>query len=112
VLKWYADEHVHARIVQALRARGMDVVTVQDQGRERAKDRELLSEALANERVMLTNDADFLAIAAELSKRQVALAPIFYWPQRGRRIGEVPRSILREARSWDYAAACSRVFFV
>jgi len=34
VLKAYADEHVAFPIVQALRQRGMDVVTVQQRGRE------------------------------------------------------------------------------
>lgn len=112
MLRGYADEHLHSGIVRALQARGMDVVTVQERGKAGGSDRELLAEALREERVMLTNDADFLGIAAELAARQETFAPIFFWPQRGRRIGEVVRSVLREARSRDYASSCSLVFFV
>jgi hypothetical protein len=59
MLKGYTDEHVVFGLVQALRQRGMDVVRVQDCGREQADDADLPDEALANERVMLTNDTDF-----------------------------------------------------
>jgi len=71
MLKGYADEHVVFGLVQALRQRGMDVVCVQDQGREQADDADLLDEALSEERVMLTNDTDFLALAAvRVARRQ------------------------------------------
>jgi len=65
MLKAYADEHVVFGLVQALRQRGMDVIRVQDRGREQADDAELLDEALQDERVMLTNDVDFLMLAAQ-----------------------------------------------
>ena len=65
MLKGYADEHVVFGLVQALRQRGMDVVRVQDCGREHTEDADLLDEALADERVMLTNDTDFLALTVE-----------------------------------------------
>ncbi len=56
MLKGYADEHVVFALVEALRRRGMDVVRVQDRGRQEANDADLLDEALSGERVMLTND--------------------------------------------------------
>jgi predicted nuclease of predicted toxin-antitoxin system len=59
MLKGYADEHVVFGLIQALRQRGMDVVCVQDLGREQADDADLLDEALSEERVMLTNDTGF-----------------------------------------------------
>ncbi len=90
----------------------MDIVTVQERGMAGEHDPALLASALGEERVMLTNDSDFLALAAILAIRQERFAPIFFWPQRGRRIGETVRAILREARTRDYAAACSRVFYL
>lgn len=51
MLKTYADAHVVFGLVQALRQRGMDVVCVQDRGREQADDANLLDEALAMARV-------------------------------------------------------------
>jgi len=78
MLRGYADAHVVLALIQALRQRGMDVVRVQDRGREQADDADLLDEALADERVMLTNDMDFLVLAAERGTRQERFAPIFF----------------------------------
>jgi Domain of unknown function (DUF5615) len=112
MLKGYADEHVVFGLVQALRQRGMDVVRVQDRGREQADDAALLNEALADGRVMLTNDTDFLALAVERVARQERYAPIFFWPQQRRSIGQLVQSIIREASRHDYDSACSQVFFL
>ncbi|MFZ1937339.1 MAG: DUF5615 family PIN-like protein [Thermoguttaceae bacterium] len=59
MLKAYADEHVLAAIIQALRRRGMDVVTVQQRQGEGTDDAEVLVEALRDSRLLLTNDTDF-----------------------------------------------------
>lgn len=112
MLNGYADEHVVLGLVEALRRRGMDVVRVQDRGREEADDAELLAEALAGERVMLTNDTDFLRLAAKHSARQEDFAPVFFWPQQQRSIGQLVGSIIREASQRDYKSVRSQVFFL
>lgn len=112
MLKAYADEHVLAAIVEALRKRGMDVVAVQERGREGVDDADLLAEALKDQRVMITNDQDFLVLAAEHNKRGELFAPILFWPQQRRRVGEIVRSIIREVSRTDYSSACSRVYFL
>ena len=112
MLRGFADEHVVFAIVQALRSRGMDVVTVQERGQEGTDDADLLAEALREQRVMLTNDTDFLALAARCASRGETFAPIFFWPQKKRRVGDVVRAVIREAIRDDYQAACSRVYFL
>ncbi|MFZ1935460.1 MAG: hypothetical protein WCB27_17210, partial [Thermoguttaceae bacterium] len=55
---------------------------------------------------------DFLRLAARYAIQQVRFAPIYFWPQQGhRRVGEIVRSIIREASRGDYATAWSRVYF-
>jgi hypothetical protein len=61
---------------------------------------------------VLTNDTDFLRLAARFSERSEPFAPIFFWRQKGRRVGEIVRCVIREASRADYAAACSRVHFL
>ena len=112
MLTGYADVHVPFPIVQGLRTRGMDVATVQERGQRLADDDVLLSTAFQEQRVMLTCDHDFLCLAATLSSQGNPFAPIYFWPQQGRSIGEMIRRILREASQGDYASACSRVFFL
>jgi hypothetical protein len=111
VLKAYADENVTNAVVQALRTRGMNVATVSDRGREGTDDAALFAEALADERVLLTNDQDFLALAADAASRREVFAPIFYWPQQQRRVGELVNRMIQEANQVSYTDACSRVFF-
>lgn len=111
MLKAYADENVANAVVQALRKRGMDIITVSEQGRRGIGDARLLAEALSDERVLLTNDQDFLTLAAEAAARQIVFAPIFYWPQQTRSVRELVTGIIREASQDTYANVCSRVFF-
>ncbi|HUT92784.1 MAG TPA: DUF5615 family PIN-like protein [Thermoguttaceae bacterium] len=113
MLRAYADENVIFAVVEALRRRGMDVVTVRDRGRLGASDSELLDEAFDLRRVVLTNDTDFLVLARDRGSRGESFAPVFFWPQRRREsVGDLANRILNEASGHDYAAACSRVFFL
>lgn len=113
MLKAYADEHVASAVVEALRRRGMDVVTVQDHGRRGARDSELLDEAFGEQRVMLTNDTDFLALAKQRSGQGRSFAPIFYWPQRRQEsVGDLAGRVINEASRYEYPAACSQIHFL
>lgn len=112
MLRAYADENVVAPLVEALRRRGMDVVTVQELGRREADDTELLDEALLDERLMLTNDTDFLAIAAGRSSRSEPFAPIIYWPQQQRRIGDLVSALIALASNHDYSELLGQVVFL
>ena len=106
MLKAYADEHVVFGLVRALRQRGMDVIRVQHRGRQQADDAELLDETLHDERVMLTNNVDFLVLVAQRAAQQRRFAPISFWPQQRRSIGQLVRSGQRahSARYTDYAS--------
>lgn len=90
----------------------MDVVTAQERGRGKADDPELLADALAEERVMLTNDKDFLTHAANYSAMQIEFAPIFYWPQQERTVSQVVRHVIQLATQNDYASLCSQVRYL
>lgn len=99
-------------IVRALRQRGMDIVTVQDSRCEGTDDPELLEDALLQRRILLTNDTDFLVLASKLVANGDAFAPVFFWPQQQRSVGEVMRAVIREASRDDDNAICSQVFFL
>ncbi len=61
---FYMDEHFHWAITQALRERGVDCLTVQEDGRRKTDDPLLLDRATKLGRVFLTYDQDFLREAA------------------------------------------------
>lgn len=72
----YMDEQVDSRVTQGLRRRGIDVLTVQEDGHQSAGDPSVLDRAATLNRVLFTHDRHFLAEAA-----------------RRRRVGEFLRAL-------------------
>lgn len=63
-IRIYTDEHVSRVVIRGLRQRDIDVLTVPDAGMMEATDEAHLSLALREGRVLFTQDADFLRLAA------------------------------------------------
>lgn len=64
-IKFYTDEHVPKSVVKALRRRGVDVLTTQDAGMVGNSDEEHLALAISQNRVVFTQDDDFLRLHAK-----------------------------------------------
>jgi hypothetical protein len=64
-ISFYLDEHIHRAVADGLRHRGVNVLTVQEAGKNGVSDRQQLSFALSEGRVMVTMDSDFLLLASE-----------------------------------------------
>jgi hypothetical protein len=64
-IKYYMDEHVANAVVKGLRQRGVDVLTVAEAEMLGASDLKQLKLALKEERVIFTQDDDFLRLHAE-----------------------------------------------
>jgi hypothetical protein len=84
----YVDEHVPSDITRGLRKRGVDVLTVQDEGREGEADPQLLDRATELGRVMFTRDSDFLKEASRRQASGEAFAGVIYAHQLRVSIGE------------------------
>ena len=77
-IRFYMDEHVPTAVTQGLRRRGVDALTVQEAGLRSTTDEEQLAFALAQGRVIFTQDADF----PRLHAAGVHHAGIVYAPQQ------------------------------
>jgi len=75
------DEHVHRAVTRALRARGIDVVTAQEDGKEGSSDAELLERSTELGRVLFTQDSDFLVEGARRQRAGVPFGGIIYGRQ-------------------------------
>jgi hypothetical protein len=64
-ISYYFDEQVPSAVAKALRLRDIDVLTTQDAGMLGASDKAQLAFALANGRVLFTQDDDFLRLHAD-----------------------------------------------
>ncbi|MFO0774497.1 MAG: DUF5615 family PIN-like protein [Nitrospiraceae bacterium] len=63
-IRLYLDEHVPRAVVQGLRERGLDIKTVVEAGLLSASDTEHLERARTEQRVIFTQDTDFLRLHA------------------------------------------------
>ena len=63
-IRFQTDEHIQKGVIRALRARGVDVLTTTDAGLLGATDEKQLEYAHRERRVMITQDQDFLRLAA------------------------------------------------
>jgi uncharacterized protein with PIN domain len=83
------DEHIPYQIVEGLRRRGVDVVTVQEADLRAAEDDVLLEVAHQQGRVLYTNDTDFLRLHAV----GIPHAGIFYHHSLTHSLGEAIRVV-------------------
>ncbi len=88
-IRFYADVHIPRSVTLALRRRGVDVLTAQDIGMKAATDPEHLAHATSEGRVLVTQDADFLALhASGMAHTGIAYA------RQGTSIGTMVNGIL------------------
>ncbi|MEW6368176.1 MAG: DUF5615 family PIN-like protein [Acidobacteriota bacterium] len=88
-LRLYMDEHVPVAIALALDLAGVDVLTVQDDGRRGRKDPELLHRARELGRVVFTQDEDFLREAHLWQEKGDPFLGVIYAHQLQMTIGEI-----------------------
>lgn len=88
-IRYYADEHVANAVIRGLRERGIDVLGVVEAAMRGASDEQHLVFAREQQRVIFTQDADFLRLAASGFNH----AGIVYAPQRTA-IGEIIRGLV------------------
>src|SRR4051812_15298821 len=86
-IAFYMDENIDGAIAQGLRRRGVDVITIQEDGLMSASDPVMLDRALALGRIVFTHDDDFLR---ETQRRQAtgeSFAGVAYAHLQGPGIG-------------------------
>lgn len=106
-VRYFTDEHVAKAIASGLRKRGIDALTVAEAGLLGAEDEDLLAFVREEKRVIVTQDRDFLRIAAQENDHP----GIVYAPQ-GRPIGEIVRMLDLLAQVTDTEEMHGRVEYI
>src|SRR4051812_19763510 len=89
-----ADEHIDAAVVEGLKNRGVDVVSVAERALRQTDDEIILQAAIAEQRVIITCDTDFARLHSEWMTMGINHSGIILWRAK-LRIGEAIRSIWR-----------------
>jgi predicted nuclease of predicted toxin-antitoxin system len=74
----YMDEHIPKAVTEGLRERGVDVITVQEDGLLGASDPEVLNRATETKRVVVTYDDDFLSEASRRLEQDIYFYGVIY----------------------------------
>lgn len=90
MIRFHLDENVEDAVARALRSRGIDVTTAAEAGLVSASDDEHLAFALADRRVVVTHDEDFLRLHAA----ETPHAGIAFCHAGTRSIGEIVRALV------------------
>jgi predicted nuclease of predicted toxin-antitoxin system len=107
-IQFHLDENVSNAIADGLRRRGIDVTTTPEQGLISVSDEEQLEFALTHNRVIFTQDTDFL----RLHQANFQHAGIIYCSQGSRSIGEIIRSLIMIWELLDLDEMSGRVEFI
>jgi uncharacterized protein with PIN domain len=107
-IRFHLDENCDPRIAAGLRLHGIDVTTSAEAGLLKAPDEEYLAYAVAQNRVVVTQDTDFLHIAAG----GVECPGIAFYPNQGRSIGQIIRDLLLIWEVYEPNEMCNRVEFL
>jgi predicted nuclease of predicted toxin-antitoxin system len=84
-IRFHLDENCDPRIAAGLRLHGIDVTTTPEAGLLNASDDDHLAYALAQNRVIVTQDTDFLRIAAAGREHP----GIVFYPAQRHSVGQV-----------------------
>lgn len=89
----YADVHVPSAVTEGLQRREVNVVTSEDDGTREWSDEELLRRATELGRVLVTQDQDFLGIAADWLGKGRMFAGIVYSHQERIAVGQLVQQL-------------------
>ena len=92
-LAFYMDEHVQRAMTSGLRLRGVDILTVQEDGRAGMPDPLILDRATELERVLFTQDDDFLAEANRRLQQGIDFPGVIYAHQMMVSVGDCIRDL-------------------
>ncbi len=111
-VRLYMDQHVPRAITVSLRLSGADVLTTQEDETSRFADSALLDRATRLGRVLFTQDADLLAVAAQRQEHGRAFGGVIYAHQLRMSVGDCIRDLLIIAEAGEPGDLVDRVLFL
>lgn len=106
------DENVPRAITGGLRLRGIDVLTVQEDGRRGLEDPRVLDRATELGRVLFSQDEDLLVEARRRQREGIAFSGVVYAHQLHSTIGECVHDLELVAQAAGREEMNGRILFV
>jgi hypothetical protein len=107
-IRFHLDENCDPLIAAGLRLHGVDITTTPDAGLLHTPDETQLAYTVAQGRVMVTQDTDFLRLAAAGHET----AGVAFFPGQGRSLGQIIRALLLVWEVYEPQEMRNRVEFL
>jgi hypothetical protein len=111
-LRLYFDHNVRRPVWEALRLRGVDVITALGDGTHRLPDPELLDRSTSLGRVLFSQDTDLLVEATTRQRGGIDFAGVIYAHQKGISIGDCIDQLELVAKACEPEELRGRVLFL
>jgi hypothetical protein len=108
----YMDENVHRAITIGLRQRGVDVLTVQEDGLSSFPDPRIFDRATELQRLLFTQDEDFLAEANRRQAESINFYGVIYGHKLIVSIGDCVRDLEIIAKACELEEFANRVQYL
>jgi hypothetical protein len=112
MIGFYMDENVEGQIVRGLRARGIDVLTAEEDGLAGATDPEVLDRAAALGRVAFSRDRDFLRESTRRQRGGRSFGGVVYAHKLRVSIGQCITDLELLAQAGSSADFADKVWFL
>lgn len=109
---FYMDVHVPRAITLALREQGVDVLTAQEDSYSQMDDEAILNRAYQLQRVVFTQDVDFLRLAARYHREGLPFGGIVFAHQKVSAIGTYISNLVLIAKVLTYEELLNQVVFL
>ena len=107
-IRFHLDEHVPHAVADGLHRLGVDVTTTTDAGLLGAGDLEQIAFGVAEQRVVFSEDDDFLVLASE----GVEHAGLAYCHQNTRSVGQIVRALELIWEVYEPTEMANRIEFI
>lgn len=111
-IAYYFDVHVPTAITDGLRNMGVDVLTAQQDGNREMDDEDLLDRAMSVNRLMFTQDQDFLRIARDRQSEGIEFAGVIFARQVVVSIGQCIQDLKLIAEASELEEYSNRVLYL
>jgi predicted nuclease of predicted toxin-antitoxin system len=108
----YMDENVPRPITLGLRLRGVDVLTVQEDGYSGLDDLQVLDRAKELQRVVFSQDEDFFIETNRRQTKDIDFLGVIYVHQRSISIGDCVRDLEIIAQAANFQEFVNRVLYI
>lgn len=112
MVSFYFDENFPGWMVKGLRQRGVDALTIVEDGREGGADPEVLERAVELGRVLVTRDEDFLPIERRFREGGRSHCGLVFYDSRIKRHSDAFAALQLVAEAYTEAELIDRIEYI